>query len=104
MSLWGQMTQQQGQELAYLLSAARPFVGRTVRIDRGRKHVGVVGLVTWHGTDNFSTAGRYGDAFVQAAREVRGRYGFRIRVQPADGTAPFFVSADNVMVAVEAAQ
>lgn len=100
MSLWGQMSHADGQALANSLSAYRPFVGRTVRVDKGRKHLGTLGTVTWHGVDHFSKAGRYGGPDVQSVREVMGRWGYRVRVQPLDGSEPFFVSAENVMVSV----
>lgn len=69
-----------------------PTVGKLVSITRG-KHKGAIGIVTWHGKDRFSPAGRYESNWLQTAlREARGKYGFSIRVRCPDGTA-FFASA-----------
>lgn len=103
MSLWGKLSHEEGQQLADRLSADRPFVGRTVRVDRGKKHVGKIGRVTWHGLDKFSTAFRYGSPDSASLTEVRGRYGYRIRVQTEQGES-FFVPADYVMVSVPMSQ
>jgi hypothetical protein len=98
MSLWGQMSHEAGQRLADSLSAYRPFVGTTVRIVEGRKHVGKVGRVVWHGVDRFRGR-QYGDSYVQAATEVMGRHGYRVGVD-VDGER-FFVPADYTMVCVD---
>lgn len=98
MSLWSSMTQTEGQALADALSAYRPFVGRRVRIVEGRKHLGKIGTVTWHGPDRF--AGRaYGDGYQQAATEVMGRYRYRVGVRTDDGET-FFTKAEYTMVCV----
>ena len=102
MSIWGQMGHAEGQALADSLSADRPFVGSVVRVDQG-KHRGKLGRVVWHGVDRFSKAGRYGGPDVQALREVRGRWGFRVGIQT-DGDERFFVNAEHVMVCVNRAQ
>lgn len=99
MSIWGQMNHTNGQALADSLCAYRPFVGRIVRVTDNRAHKGRIGKVTWHGRDRFVSF-RYGGPDAAALCEVMGRYGYRIRVQPDDGTLPFFVSADAVMVCV----
>lgn len=99
-SLWGNMTQEEGQALANLLAQYRPFVGRRVRVIGNGVHQGRVGIVTWHGVDTFRGR-QYGDSFTRAAREVQGRYGYRVRVKPDDDGAQFFVSADAVMVCVD---
>lgn len=96
MSIWGQLTQQQGQELANRLSAYRPFVGRVVRVAEGRKHKGKIGRVTWHGVDKFSQAFRYGDA---SLTEVIGRHGYRVGIEMENGER-FFVPASYTMVCV----
>ncbi len=104
MGLWCGMTQEDGQSLADLVAAYRPFVNSTVKVMfRGapKKHQGKVGRVTWHGLDQFSRdAWRYGDSYSHALREVRGRYGYRVGIETEAGER-FFVPADSVMVAVD---
>lgn len=102
MSLWSGMTHAEGQALADLLSAYRPFVGRRVRVVEGRKYLGQVGVVTWHGVDRFRGR-QYGDAYSLAAQEVVGRSGYRIRIKCDDGTH-CFVPANHVLVCVEASR
>ena len=78
------------------LNARRPTVGRRVRVIEG-KNLGAEGTVTWHGIDKFNrTAWRCHD--MQATlRELRGQWGYRVRVQPEEG-ASFFVGAEKVCV------
>lgn len=78
-------------------AAKSPRVGATVRVKEGRKHLGVVGQVTWHGRDNFSNAYRYCDGWQAHMRDANGTWGFRVRVQPEDGES-FFIAADKVEV------
>ena len=75
----------------------RPSVGRMVRVVKGRKHVGEVGLVTWHGKDKYCDLDRYKSPIQVAMADVVGRTGYRIRISPDDGAA-FFVCADYVEV------
>lgn len=103
MSLWCNMNQEQGQHLANIFSQYRPFVGRVVRVDGTRrtpkKHIGKIGVVFWHGGDQYANAFRYGDSTAHAAIECRGRWGYRVGIKTDDGEK-IFVGADDVMVAV----
>lgn len=58
-------------------------VGSTVRVDRGRKHKGETGTVTWYGEDKYKSSRRA--TF------------FRARVQTASGES-FFIPADYLAV------
>lgn len=74
----------------------RPNIGATVRVVEG-KRLGTVGRVTWHGPDRFSNAYRYCDPMQAQMRDILGKYGFRVRVQP-DDEPPFFIGAEKVWV------
>lgn len=87
------------REVAPLIAAARPCVGRVVQVRSGKRR-GVIGTVTWHGTDRFTHAFRYGDEMSRHFTDIAGAHGFRVRVQPNEGEA-FFVAAEKVMVCVE---
>ena len=79
------------------LNAQRPNVGTTVRVIEG-KRMGETGTVTWHGIDRFNrTAFRYCDDMQAHLRDLRGKWGFRICVQPAEGEK-FFIGAEKVCV------
>lgn len=75
----------------------RPSVGKTVKIVKGRKHLGETGLVTWHGKDRYMNMDRYYTDVQAAMAYAIGKIGYRVRVQPESGEA-FFVSADYVEV------
>lgn len=75
----------------------RPNVGRTVRVIAGRKNVGAVGQVTWHGPDRFDKSRRYCDSYQNHLRDCMGKGGFRVRVKLEDGSQ-FFTSAANVEI------
>lgn len=77
-------------------SPQRPDVGKTVKVVEGRKYLGKVGKVLWHGRNKFSTAWRYGSDAQWHLRDVMGRNGFRIKIDT--GTEKFFVDADKVEV------
>lgn len=79
-----------------ILNARRPKVGTRVRVIEGKK-LGIEGEVTWHGIDKFNrTAWRCHD--MQAhLRDVRGQWGYRVRVQLEDGES-FFIGAEKVCV------
>lgn len=101
---WMSMSQESGQGLANLLAAGRPSVGKTVRVTRGRKHLGKEGTVFWHGPDQFNkSASRYGSPFEQDCRKIRGVYGFRVGVQTADGEK-FFIDASHIEIVEAKAQ
>jgi hypothetical protein len=69
-----------------------------VRIEAG-KHEGIVGLVTWHGPDQYASS-RYQSEAQLLLRDLKGREGFRIRVQPDKGQA-FFTRAEYAIVLPE---
>lgn len=82
------------------VSAEAPRVGRRVEIHRG-KHRGKVGVVFWHGEDNFSAAWRYdANVLVATMRQARGKYGYRIGVET-DAGGRFFCSADYAEVVTD---
>ena len=83
------------QQLADDMSAQFPGVGKRVRVTAGRKHLGRVGIVRWHGPDKFANTYYKSDAQLML-RDLRGRDGFRIRVE-SDGEF-FFIAADKVEV------
>lgn len=98
MSLWSQLSPEKGRDLASLLAQDRPSVGRVVKIISGA-HTGAVGKVVWHGPSRFARGLRYADDTARACNAVRGRYGWRIRVQTEQGSA-FFADADATIVCV----
>ncbi len=78
------------------IEANRPSVGKTVKVVSGRKHLGAVGVVVWHGIDKYAPP--LADSYEQAFLAERvGRLGYRIKVQSETGEA-FFVSADYAEV------
>ena len=80
------------------ITARRPNAGCTVRVIEG-KRLGMVGRVTWHGINRFNRAAfRYGDDMTGHLRDLHGQHGYRVRVQPEDGSAPFFIAAEKVCV------
>lgn len=74
-----------------------PSVGKTVRVITG-KHMNVIGKVIWHGINKFDNPFRYGDFYQHCMTEAFGTYGYRVRIQPEDGSACFFVDADKVEI------
>lgn len=80
------------------ITERRPNVGTVVRVIAG-KRIGVQGRVTWHGPDQLNRAAyRYGDEMSHHMRDMRGQWGFRVRVEPDDGSEPFFIAAEKVCV------
>lgn len=84
------------QELSNSLSAQRPSKGKTVQIVRG-KHKGKEGIVTWQGIDRFNNGYRYCNEAQAHMRDMAGRYGWKVRVQPYQGEA-FFTKAEYTEV------
>ena len=78
------------------LDQDRPSVGRTVKVVRGRKNRGVVGVVVWHGRDQYYDD-RYDSSAQRAFNEAQGKFGYRVRISPENGPA-FFVKAEYVDV------
>jgi hypothetical protein len=89
------ISREQWQRLADDLSAQRPSVGKRVRVSSGKKFLGRVGIVRWHGPDKYARD-YYRTPAQLDLRDLRGRDGFRIRVE-SDGES-FFVGADQVEV------
>ena len=81
------------QDLANRASAQRPSVGKTVQVDKGRKHKGKIGQVIRHQIDKFQDAYRYGNEASHHMRDITGRYGWCCLIQCNDGTT-FWVKAD----------
>lgn len=75
----------------------RPDVGRIVKVIKGRKHLGDVGIVKWHGRDKYDTNSRYRTDAQECLHEMIGRLGFRIKIDTESGDS-FFISADYVEV------
>ena len=88
------ISSEQWQRLVDDLSAQRPSVGKRVRVSSG-KFLGRVGIVRWHGPDKYARD-YYRTPAQLDLRDLRGRDGFRIRVE-SDGES-FFVGADQVEV------
>lgn len=104
MTLWCGMTQEQGQLFANLISQYRPCIGTLVRVDQSKrtpkKHIGKLGVVFWHGIDQFdNVTWRWADANGRAMREVRGRNGYRVGIR-LDNGEKIFAGADDVMIEV----
>jgi hypothetical protein len=82
------------QAIANDLSKQRPYPGREVRVEAGRKHRGKTGRVLRHQCDKFGSAFRYGGDANLHMREMAGRYGFVVLV--ATETEQFWVKAEYV--------
>lgn len=78
------------------LSEKKPSKGKRVLVVEGRKHKGKIGVVFWHGRDQY--AGRqYGDSFQKAASDATGKWGFRVGVKTDTGEK-FFIGAERVQI------
>lgn len=86
------------RDLAVTVSEQRPSPGKRVRVTGGRKHVGKEGVVTRHEVNKYRDAFRYGGDANLHLREMMGRAGFRVCVEPECGEDPFWVDADKVEV------
>lgn len=88
------------------VGAQRPSKGKRVRVVQGRTHRDTTGIVTWHGEDRYWMAEqrRYMSDAQLALNEARGRDGWRCRIAPDDGSAPFFVSAAYAEVITDACE
>jgi ribosomal protein S4E len=87
------------QGLFNAVAQEKPALGRTIRVTRG-KHTGRVGAVKRHQESQYVNAFRYGDSAQHAMTQARGRYGFCILVETADGER-FWCNADYAMVCVD---
>ena len=85
------------QNLANDLAPQRPSVGKSVRVTEGRKHLGKVGKVTWHGVNKFDDLWRYQSEAQMHYRDMAGRDGYRVGIETPDGKS-FFINADKVEV------
>lgn len=86
------------QRIADEASKQRPFPGRRVRIDGGRKYKGKIGTVVRHERSKFDRdAFRYGSDGNLMLREMQGRRGYRIQVRTAFGET-FWTEADHAYV------
>jgi hypothetical protein len=95
MAIFTADTRDAWQALANQVAPQRPIRGTHVRITRGT-YMGTEGTVTWHGVDTYAST-RYFDSAMLALRQMHGREGYRIRVQPAQGEA-FFCKAEYAEV------
>lgn len=86
------------QSLANVCSEQRPDVGRKVKVTGGRKHIGKAGVVRIHKLSKYSTAFRYATDAQAQLREMAGRSGYCVLVQPDGGGESFWVDADKVEV------
>jgi hypothetical protein len=75
----------------------RPSVGKAVKVIEGKKHLGAVGTVRWHGIDKYDTSAQYMTDAQVCLRDMIGRLGYRIKIETESGES-FFVSADYVEV------
>ena len=82
------------QRMADDAAAQRPYPGRRVRIDGGRKYKGKIGLVVRHERDRFGSAWRYGSDASHMLQDMIGRYGFRIQVRSDVDGSLFWCPAD----------
>lgn len=85
------------QSLFDSVSKDRPSVGKRVRVAKGRKHLGIEGVVVWHGVNRYANTRYLSDA-QQAMRDAMGTFGYRVGIQPDDGTEKFYVDADKVEI------
>lgn len=85
------------QALADSLAPQFPSSGKRVKVNKGKKNLGVTGVVTWHGRDRYYST-RYKSEAQLHLMDMRGRDGFRVKIQPDGDGLAFFVSADNVEV------
>ena len=85
------------RHIAAEASPQRPSPGRRVRVTGGRKHIGRDGVVLRHMPSRYLNAFRYGGEASHHMREIVGRYGYVVLVQPDEGP-PFWVRADYVNV------
>ncbi|URG12998.1 hypothetical protein B2_5 [Stenotrophomonas phage B2] len=68
----------------------RPSVGRLIVAN------GQVCRVNWHGPNRWARPRFY----KTAEAEARGTVGYRVLAAPVDGSAPFFIDADKVSLAI----
>jgi len=83
------------QSLFNEVSKEKPAVGQMVKVLNGKRH-DKVGRVVRHIPDKYVNAFRYGSETSRAMTQVRGRYGFAVQVETADGER-FWTKASNVM-------
>ena len=86
------------QSIADELSKQRPWPGRRVRVTGGRKHAGKEGTVLRHQVSKYNDVFRYASEAQAHMREMAGRSGFVVLVQPDNDSKPFWVDADKVDV------
>jgi hypothetical protein len=86
------------QAIANDLSKDRPYVGRWVAVERGRKHKGKMGRVLRHQRDKFSDAYRYGSGASDAFKDMAGTYGWVCMVENAATGERFWVRADYLKI------
>lgn len=91
------ITQDQWQSIIDKTEPQRPSKGKVVKVVAG-KYKGQVGQVTWHGVNKFARPFDYMTSPQIWLCEARGREGYRVRIAPRDGGAPFFVDAERVEV------
>lgn len=84
------------QRIADECGKQRPYRGRKVRVDGGRKHKGKIGTVVRHQLDQFYDVFRYGGEASHHMAQMAGREGYVVMVQPDDGCQRFWVKAHYV--------
>jgi hypothetical protein len=80
------------------VSLDRPYPGRRVYVDRGRKHKGKRGTVMRHERSRYTDAFRYGGDASQHMTEMRGRYGFRCLVRDDLTGETFWIDAPHLVI------
>jgi hypothetical protein len=85
-------------EIAKNVSAQRPDKGKRVEVISGRKHLGKIGVVFWHGRNPFDRfPHRYHTSIQAAMSDAIGIHGFRIGIRT-DAGEKFFTEAQRVKV------
>ena len=84
------------QGIADRTADKRPSVGKTVKVIEGRKHLGKVGRVVFHGVDKYARTYHKTDAQLMM-QEILGRFGYVVKVVTDDGDT-FWIKANQVEV------
>ena len=100
MSFLSEVPRETLQSLFNTVALDKPNVGSTVRITKGYKHQGKVGIVKRHQRDSYVDPFRYGNDASHHMTQVRGRYGYIVLIEQENGSR-FWVKASYCMVCCE---
>lgn len=74
-----------------------PSVGKTVKVIKGRKYKGLEGVIKRHQVDQYFDT-RYSSNAQVMLREMKGREGYIVLIQPNNGSRAFWVKANYVEI------